>query len=286
MAKRLLFHINCIYLNKRDWLNYHYVFLTLEQQFVQSKQHCYLLLIHCRLVELTWFFNCFISSSNFFFSSRSRDTSSWADAKQDLNTLVSSSAFLSDRFSSETLSKAVRRLLNSSLSEVSCRLSFDVPCSWSDAIEDVDDIWFGLFGKMLKTPSSERIMYIWVMFKSMGIGPGEVILTGGRSSFRCNWTLSKDICIGTGIGMISSSAKSAKPVTVLIDKSRYRSATLIVSRSLNSFFNLSLSLRSNCISDLELGNVRVWSSRNFTLGDVVWSEGLSVHARARELNLL
>lgn len=52
----------------------------------------------------------------------------------------------------------------------------------------------GFFGSKLNVPSSDLVMYNSVMFKSIGTGPGEVIFTGGLSSFRCILTLSTVIC--------------------------------------------------------------------------------------------
>jgi hypothetical protein len=48
-------------------------------------------------------------------------------------------------------------------------------------------------------------------------------------------------CMGIGLGMISSSAKSVKPVTELIDNVISTLATLISNLSSNKFITLSLS---------------------------------------------
>lgn len=54
--------------------------------------------------------------------------------------------------------------------------------------------------------------------------PGDVILTGGRSSINVIFKLSKRISIGNGFEMISSSDKSLNPITVLIDNASDKSA--------------------------------------------------------------
>lgn len=51
-------------------------------------------------------------------------------------------------------------------------------------IEELEEKIGSLFGKILKTPSSFRVIYSCTIFRSIGIGPGDVIFTGGRSSFR------------------------------------------------------------------------------------------------------
>lgn len=103
-----------------DWLT-SYAFLTLEQQLVQSKQHCYLLVFHCRLLsDKSWFCSLLTSSNNFFFSSNSLETSSWAEDKQERKMSVSSFDRRSCLFSSDTLSKAASLRFNSSLSNFSC----------------------------------------------------------------------------------------------------------------------------------------------------------------------
>lgn len=87
-----------------------------------------------------------------------------------------------------------------------------------------------------------------------------------------------------GAAIISSSAKSAKPVTVLIVKFNDKSFTSIVNKSLNNFFKDSLSLIFTC--DNDLGNIKLWSKRSFTLADVLLFNGLSVQALERVVNLL
>lgn len=46
-------------------------------------------------------------------------------------------------------------------------------------------------GSIWKTPFASRIIFSFAIFRSIGIGPGEVILFGGRSSFKRNDILSK-----------------------------------------------------------------------------------------------
>jgi len=48
-------------------------------------------------------------------------------------------------------------------------------------------------GSMWNTPLKSRATLSFEIFKSIGIGPGEVILFGGRSSFKRNDTFSKCI---------------------------------------------------------------------------------------------
>lgn len=86
--------------------------------------------------------------------------------------------------------------------------------------------------------------------------------------------------------MISSSARSAKPITVLIFKFNAKSRTSTVNMSLNIFAKFSRFLKSNSIIDLELGRTKVWSKRILTVDVADTLEWLSVQTRARVLNLL
>lgn len=63
-----------------------------------------------------------------------------------------------------------------------------------ETIEDKEEPTGRLIGKKLKTPSSVRVIYKFTILMSIGIGPGEVMLTGGRSSFRCSFKFSNVIC--------------------------------------------------------------------------------------------
>lgn len=60
-------------------------------------------------------------------------------------------------------------------------------------VEDDVDMEEDLEGIIRNTPSSPLAMNICTTSKCIGTGPGDVILTGGRSSFKHNCTLSKVI---------------------------------------------------------------------------------------------
>lgn len=76
--------------------------------------------------------------------------------------------------------------------------------------------------------------------------PGDVILTGGRSSINVIFKLSKRISIGNGFEMISSSDKSLNPITVLIDNASDNSAHRTSNLWLNQLQRFSF-LKSNLI---------------------------------------
>lgn len=168
-------------------------------------------------------------------------------------------------------------------------------------------------GWISKMPISLRVTCILPICKLIGTLPGDVILIGGRSSINVIFKFSNRISIGNGLDMSSSSAKSLKPVTVLIDSAKDKSLQCtsslwlnqlkwhterkpqiktnakmverVASQRLEPYLNTSfLSLMAKSL--VMTGTMSSSSKRNRMLGGASWLNCATFHARQRAPNFV
>lgn len=139
-------------------------------------------------------------------------------------------------FSSCCLSATVNCRRKWSLSSMSCfriscsdRSSFSLPwlCLSATPAACICDLNALPLGCRWNTPLESRITFNSPMATFNGCGPGDVMLTGGRSSTRFNRTFRSRISTGNGRGTTSSSVRSPSPITVLMVRLKSTSDTLI-----------------------------------------------------------